>query len=495
MTQPILVAGAGPVGLTMAAELARYGVPVRLVDKTNDRTDQSRALFLWTRTLELLDRAGVGADFIKAGRRIDAVTIQSGAQRIGRLDFGEIDSLHPYALMLPQAETEAIMEAHLAKLGVKVERGTELAGFHDNGDGITASLRTPDGRLETAHAPYLIGCDGGGSFVRKALGLSSTGPALQSDWLLADVSLSGYESAPNELTSFWHEDGFLGIFPLPAGNFRVIADLRSTHGDKPVAPSAALVQGFLDVRGPGGITVVDAGWMSSFRIHERNVAGYRVGRAFLAGDAAHLHNPVGAQGLNMGIHDAVNLAWKLALAYRGAANAEVLLDSYNTERHAVAENVVTNIGRAEQVALVKTPTLQFARNLLGNIFLGLAPARRALVETMSEVSFGYNGSPINGPMDTALPGPGPGERMPPRVDETPVGSGDTPRFVLFAEPSPSVSALLATYPTLLEPMPRPPVSARCIWLVRPDGYVAAEVMDPDIGLLDAYLHGYTSPAA
>jgi 2-polyprenyl-6-methoxyphenol hydroxylase-like FAD-dependent oxidoreductase len=474
----------------MAAELRRYGVPVRVVDKTHDRTDQSRALFLWSRTLELLDRSGVGGIFLDAGQKIEAVNILAGTQRIGRLDFAELDSLHPYALMLPQAQTEAILEAHLIRLGGGVERGTELAGFHDQADGVTVSLRHPDGRIETTTTPYLIGCDGGGSFVRKALGLSSTGPAQQSDWLLADVSLGGFESLPTELTSFWHEDGFLGIFPLAAGRFRVIADLRATHGEKPVTASAALVQGLIDARGPGGISVLDAGWMSSFRIHERNVAAYRQGRVFLAGDAAHLHNPVGAQGLNMGIHDAVNLAWKLALVWRKAENAELLLESYNAERHAVAEHVVTNIGRAEMVALVKTPTLQFARNLLGNIFFGLSPARRAVVETMAEVSLGYTGSPLNGPEDHALPGPGPGERMAPRADEAPIGAGDTPRFALFAEPSPSVDALIAAHPTLLEPAPRPPVSPRCIWLVRPDGYVAAEVMEPDIGLLDGYLHAY-----
>jgi len=378
MSEIVLIAGAGPVGLTLAAELRRYGVTVRVVEKAVSAASQSRALFLWSRTLELLDRGNSAAPLIAAGEKVDALNIFSGAKHIGRVDFADIDSPYKFALMLPQAETERILAAQLAQYDVTVERGTELTGFTDEGRCITASLRHADGTLETVEAAYLVGCDGGGSFVRKALGLSSTGPAQQSTWLLADVQLDGFASPRNEITSFWHEDGFLGLFPIPGGLYRVIADLQDANNAAPREATLAQVQEILDRRGAGGVTASNPAWLSSFRVQERNVTSYRSGRVFLAGDAAHLHNPVGAQGLNMGIHDVVNLAWKLAIAKRGAGNSEKLLDSYTKERHAVAAHVVANLGRAEMLAVVHSPTVQFARNLLGNIFFGLAPARRAL---------------------------------------------------------------------------------------------------------------------
>jgi 2-polyprenyl-6-methoxyphenol hydroxylase-like FAD-dependent oxidoreductase len=474
----------------MAAELRRYGVPVRIIDKELQPSGQSRALFLWTRTLELFDHSGISAALIAKGQKVDSVSLQTGAKRIGRIELSEIDSTHPYALMLPQAETERVLTAHLATLGVQVERGTVLEGFTNGPDRVIAELRHADGKLETFQTPYLIGCDGGGSFVRKALGLSATGPAHQSDWLLADVRLEGFSSPRTELSSFWSEDGFFGIFPLPSGLYRVTAALHDVHGERPEQPTLAQVQAVVDARGPGGVTVSDPVWLSAFRVHEHNMSSYRAGRVFLAGDAAHMHNPVGAQGLNMGIHDAVNLAWKLALVCRGVANAEALLDSYNAERHALAEEVFTNISRAEMLTLLKNPTAQFARNVFGNIFFGLAPARKALAERLAEVSHAYRHSPINGIEDRALPGPGPGDRMVPHEGQPKFGIGDTPRFALFANSSPKVDALHKRFADLLEAELRPVLSPRCIWLVRPDGYVAAATLEDDVQQIEDYLRTY-----
>ncbi|MCB5943868.1 FAD-dependent monooxygenase [Acidocella sp. KAb 2-4] len=495
MSNEVLVVGAGPVGLSMAAALCRYGVPVRIIEKAAQPSGQSRALFLWTRTLELLDRSGLGGELIAAGRKIDAVNLLAGAKRIGRIELSEVDSTHPYALMLPQAETERLITAQLEALGGRVEFGTALAGFTSGPDHVRVTLQHADGREEVVEAAYLVGCDGGGSVVRKALGLSSSGPAQQSDWLLADVTLQGFDGAPTELHSFWHEDGFFGIFPLPSGRYRVVGDLHDVHGEHPEPPTLAQVQAMMDARGPGGVTVSDPVWLSAFRIHQRNISTYRVGRVFLAGDAAHLHNPVGAQGLNMGIHDAVNLSWKLALVYRGAANAEALLESYNAERHAVADAVVNELDRAAALAMLKNPTLQFARNLFGGLFFGMEPARKALAETVSEVSHGYRHSPINGTNDRALPGPGPGERLPPRPDEPPLGSGNAPRFALFAAPGPRVDRLRRDFAALLEPELRAPISPRTIWLGRPDGYVAAAAIDEDSDQIEAYLRTYLPDSA
>ncbi len=495
MNRGILVVGAGPVGLSLAVGLRRYGVKVRVVEKALAPSGQSRALFLWTRTLELLDANNVGAALLAAGRKIEAVNVLAGRKRIGRIELSEIDSTHPYALMLPQAETERILTEQFVRLGGQVEFGVELTNFINAPDCVTATLRHADGSEESFEADYMVGCDGGSSFVRKQLGLSSTGPAQQSDWLLADVRLEGFASLPSELTSFWHEDGFLGIFPLPSGHYRVIADLHAVQGERPAHPDIAQVQALVDQRGPGGISVSDPVWLSAFRIHERNAAGYRAGRVFLAGDAAHLHNPVGAQGLNMGIHDAVNLAWKLAMVEQGAANAETLLESYTAERHAVAETLVTNLDRAASVAMLKNPTVQIARNLLGNVFFGLKPTRKAAAESVSEVSHSYPSSPLNGQDWAGVPGPAPGERLPPRPDEPPMGAGDTPRFALFAARSPAALALQHEFPRLLEPQLRPRISPGTIWLGRPDGYVATVALEENVQQIEDYLRAYVADSS
>jgi 2-polyprenyl-6-methoxyphenol hydroxylase-like FAD-dependent oxidoreductase len=490
MNNVVLIAGAGPVGLVLAAELCRFGVPVRVVEKEVKSAEQSRALFMWTRTLELLEPSGATAALVAEGSKLSVSNIFSGKKLIGRIDFSGIDSAYPYALLLPQARTEHILEQNLSHLGVTVERGVELTGFTGDANGVTATLHHPDGKSEAVRAAYLIGCDGGGSFVRKGVGITSSAAPQQSAWYLADVELQGGNFSRTELNSFWHEDGFMAIFPIPDGRFRVIANAGKTADFTPGTPPLGKIQAIIDQRGPGGVVAANPVWTYAFHVQEYNVASYRSGRVFLAGDAAHVHNPVGAQGLNMGIHDAVNLAWKLALAYRGVLNRELLLDSYTIERQAVAERVVTNLGRAAAAATVRNPTMQYARNLLGNIYFGLAPGRRQVAESISEVSFSYDHSPINGLEDHALPAPGPGQRVALPAGQVPYGAGPVPRFALLADPSSKVEALRQEFAALLEPELRPTLSPRCIWLVRPDGYVAAMAMREDISIIEDYLRTY-----
>jgi 2-polyprenyl-6-methoxyphenol hydroxylase-like FAD-dependent oxidoreductase len=494
MSDVVLIAGAGPVGLVMAAELRRFGVPVRVVDKEIESPAQSRAVFLWTRTLELLERGGTTAPLIAAGEKLTATNIFSGKKLIGRVDFGGIDSAYPFALLLPQARTEEILDENLGKLGVAVERGVELTGFTSDAHGITATLGHPDGKTEALRAAYLIGCDGGGSFVRQVLGLTSATTPRQTAWYLADVELLNAPLARDELASFWHEDGYLAVFPIPDGKFRIVANAGRGDDFAPGTPPLEKIQAIIDRRGPGGVTAANPAWLYAFYVPESNLASYRSGRVFLAGDAAHVHNPIGAQGLNMGIHDACNLAWKLAMAYHGMPNHELLLESYTIERQAVADRVIANLGRAAHAATVRNPTLQYARNLLGNFYFGLAPARRQVAETLSEVSFSYDHSPLNGVEDHALPAPGPGQRVALKPGEKPFGVGPVPQFALLADPSANVEKLRHEFATLLEPELRPTLSPRCIWLVRPDGYVAAMAMREDIYLIEDYLRGYVHTA-
>jgi 2-polyprenyl-6-methoxyphenol hydroxylase-like FAD-dependent oxidoreductase len=472
MKQQVLVVGAGPVGLTMAAELARYGVPVRIVDKAAHRTDKSKALVLWSRTLELLERAGCAASFVDAGQKVDAANIVAGRSTVGRVEIASVKSPYPYALMLPQSETERLLEQHLKSYGVTVERQVELTEFSQTDDGVAGKLRRADGSEDGFEAEWLIGCDGAHSTVRHRLGLTFEGDTLQSDWVLADIHLKGYPYPESEIATYWHEDGVLVFFPISPGRFRVIADLGVSEGGHPADPTLDQIQAIMDRRGPGGMKASDPIWLSAFRINERKVADYRSGRVFVTGDAAHVHSPAGGQGMNTGMQDAINLAWKLALVCRKTCSS-ALLASYSAERSSVGEQVLKAAGRLTAVGTLKNHTAQHIRNVLARLLFGLGPVRRAMVDTMTEVSIGYPESPLNGPARHGIDGPHPGERMPPIVGEIPVGSGSSPRFALFAETSEAVAALTREYETLLDPQIRPSLQADAIWLVRPDGYVGS----------------------
>jgi 2-polyprenyl-6-methoxyphenol hydroxylase-like FAD-dependent oxidoreductase len=479
----------------MAAELARYRVPVRIVDQAAQRTHLSKALVVWSRTLELLERAAVARSFVAAGHKVVAANIVAGAKRIGHINLAGIDSFYPYALMLPQSKTEELLETHLESLGIRVERHVALVGFTDTGGAVTATLRGADGRQESLQSEWLVGCDGAHSTVRHGLGLSFEGDTLQSDWILADVHLSGQSVSVTELSVYWHEEGVLAVFPICPGRFRVIADLGRAGGAEPGAPTLEDVQQVLDRRGPQGLAVSDPVWLSGFRINERKVKDYRVGRVFLAGDAAHVHSPAGGQGMNTGMQDAFNLAWKLALVCRGASATGRLLDSYSVERSAVGEQVLVDAGRLTAVAVMKNHAAQSVRNFVGSVLFGLAPLRRAMADTLAEVSIGYRHSPLNGPGVHSLGGSEPGARVAPVAGQTPIGAGEAPRFALFAETNEAVIRLIHDYGDLLEPAARPPLRSGGLCLVRPDGYTACVAKDGEIRVLAAYLDALKSSAS
>jgi 2-polyprenyl-6-methoxyphenol hydroxylase-like FAD-dependent oxidoreductase len=487
MNPQVLIVGAGPVGLTMAAELARYGVSTRIVDKSAARTDKSKALVLWSRTLELLDRAGCSAAFVAAGQKVVGANFIAGNKLIGGISIATVQSPHRYALMLPQSETERLLEQHLSRLGVTVERQVEVVSFASNANGVASVLRKASGEEETLTTEWLIGCDGAHSIVRHGLGLAFVGDTLPSDWVLGDIHLKGYSFAETELAIYWHEEGILVFFPISPGRFRVIADIGLSVGPHPTDPTLDQIQGVIDRRGPGGIVASDPIWLSAFRINERKVSQYRSGRVFVAGDAAHVHSPAGGQGMNTGMQDAINLAWKLALVCRNAGS-DKLLDSYSIERSAIGDEVLKAAGRLTEIAVMKNHVAQTVRNLIGRVMLGLAPFRNAMVETMTEVSIGYKHSPLNGPGAHGISGPSPGERVAPIAGQIPPGSGNAPRFALFAKTSDATTRLLAKFPDLIDPDVRPPLDQGRIWLVRPDGYAACVAREGNIEVISDYLN-------
>ena len=474
----VLIVGAGPVGLTLAIELTRYGVPVRIVDKAAARTDKSKALVVWSRSLELLERAGGVDRLLAAGMKAHGARISNGRQLIGEVGFDQIESPYPFALMIPQSETERLLEARLEELGGRVERQVELLRFDARAGGVTAALRDAAGREEAVEADWLIGCDGAHSAVRHGLGFDFAGSTQPSDWVLADMRLDGL-GAPDRLDIFWHRDGILAFFPIAGDRYRVVADLGPAEGEeRRPDPTLAEVQALVDHRGPGGVRLRDPIWLASFRINERKVTDYSAGRVFLAGDAAHIHSPAGGQGMNTGMQDAFNLAWKLALVAKGVARAS-LLDSYSVERSAVGDRVLRNAGRMTDLAILRNPVAQAVRNAAARIVLGLSQVQRRMSDTLSELEIAYPESPLSvaaayAPHGHALPAPG--ERWPP-VAGDPIGSGGAPRFVV-AGSGKAAAHLAALFPDLVEAQARPAPSEDGLWPIRPDGYVGL-VAGPD----------------
>ena len=470
MTENVLIIGAGPTGLTLAIELARYGVPVRIVEKATHRTDKSKALVLWSRTLELLDHQPGGSEpFLEVGFKANAVNFVAGGKQIGRVSMDLIETPYPYALMIPQSETERLLEERLDALGVKVEREVEAVNISLRSGGADIVLRHPDGREETASADWLAGCDGAHSLVRHTVGATFAGETMDSDWMLADVHMRGYPAPNTEASVYWHKDGVFVIFPISPGRYRLLANLPPSGGAHPPTPTLGQVQAITDRRGPPGMKAFDPIWLAGFRINGRKVSSYRWGRAFLCGDAAHVHSPAGGQGMNTGMQDAFNLAWKLAAVAHGRCR-DVLLNSYSAERSEVGDHVLADAQRLTIVGTMKNPVAQTVRNAVGHLMLGLAPVQHAFANTMAEVSIGYPKSPLNGSVLSG--GPKPGARVVPVAGQTPLGSGTSPRFALFAKSTAATAGLTDQFSTVLDPELRSPFQEDGMWLVRPDGYVA-----------------------
>ena len=414
MLQPsILIIGAGPTGLVLALWLTHLGIKVRIIDKTSEPGTTSRALGVQARTLELYQQIGLDLPVLDRGYRVEAGNLWLGGVIKGRLRLGDIGhglSPFPFLLIYPQDEHERLLIQWLSERGVSVERQTELTAFTDDGTQVTATLRKPDGSSETCAASYIAGCDGARSFVRHASGIGFPGGTYEQLFYVADVEASG-PPMNGELNIDLSATDFIAVFPLKDANR---ARLIGTVRDERARLGRDLT--FEDISGQSmqdfKIQVSRVNWFSTYHVHHRVAQSFKKGRAFLLGDAAHVHSPAGGQGMNTGIGDAINLAWKLAAVLKGEA-LEALLDSYEPERIAFARRLVAT---TDQVFTAASSPSTFARVLrtwvipwLMPVMFALAPVRRFGFRTISQTVVNYRGSTVSAGTAGKLQG---GDRLP-----------------------------------------------------------------------------------
>ena len=496
MDTDVLVVGAGPTGLMLANQLIRRGVRVRIIDRHAGPARETRALGVQARTLEIYAKLGIVERALELGKRGTGANLWAQGRKMARVPLGEAGrgtTPYPYILILGQDDNELIIGDRLRQLGGAVEWNTELIGFTQKADKVAATLRLPDGTQQTIAAAWVAGCDGARSSVRQQSGITFPGAPYEHVFFVADTEATG-SMVPDELNVYFWRNGFHLLFPMRGqDHWRVVGILPPglrRHDDvtfESVIPSLRQEAG-------AGLAFKSCTWLSTYRIHHRCAARFRDRRCFLLGDAAHIHSPVGAQGMNTGLQDAYNLAWKLALVVKDQADA-ALLDTYEEERLPVAQRLLNTTDRAFRVVvsdswiagLLRTKVL--AR--IAAFALGRERIQRFAFRTVSQTGIRYRkrslAKSLTGLPDTAPRG---GDRFPwlrlkfqtdgavedlfQRMDDT--------RFnlIVAGQPAPAdtlgLGDLLRVHTIPDDPandaeLARAGIATPSFYLVRPDGHV------------------------
>ena len=528
-----LVVGAGPVGLNMAAALLAQGLQVRIIDSATDHAQESRAIGIQARTLELFEIAGVVDQFLELGHRLHGVTLygEKGPE-VGHLDFGYIPSRYPFILALPQSETERIFGDHLRNHGLQIERQTTLIGFEQTDFAVFARIALPDGRQEEVVADWLLGCDGARSKVREILNLQFAGKTFDLHFLLGDFHAQSTLSEDHAHV-FGRPEGLLAFFPLGKGRHRLVADNAPEQFRTEKKPTLEEWQHIADRRSSVPMRLSDLGWTTYFRVNSRMVEKLRRGRAFVLGDAAHIHSPALAQGMNTGIQDAWNLGWKLALVQRCFARP-TLLDSFEQERMPVEHNVLRMTEFTQNMITAENPANRLLRDNLLPILSGITAFQKTASKTVSETAVEYRGSPAvedhyapNGPHAGDF-APGAIVSRPEKGVRVPLaslfGRGHVLLYLAGLESWPDsfrvvkpifeliqnhYGRIITPYAVLPQDGPAAELSvdvlidvegqlaqhyaASVLYLIRPDGYIACRCLAAKQNLLESYIGKYFVP--
>lgn len=494
----ILIAGAGPTGLTLALWLTRLGVPVRIFDKAAAPGETSRALAVQARTLEFHRQIGVVDDVLAAGVKLERLTIHTPAGVAARLplsDFGRGISPYSFAFALPQDIHERVLITHLERAGVEVERNTELVAFQDKGHAVIATL-SKDGETETVVTSYLAGCDGAHSTVRHGLNIGFPGGAYEQSFYVADVKGRG-DITRNGMDTTISTYGFAIVMPVrQSGSIRLIGIVPKAHeADDKISFEAIRA----DVERDTGVTVDEVNWFSTYRVHHRVAESFRVGRVFLVGDAGHIHSPAGGQGMNTGMGDAVNLAWKLGAVVQGRADAR-LLDSYEPERIAFAHKLIESTDTVFRFVTSRSKAIGLFRRYLMpkilNIALHTSFGSRRFFGLISQAAIEYRASPISSGTAGKVSG---GDRVP----YVPAANGDNFEPLrsldwqvhVYGEVNAEFRAMLASTGIPVHAFAWSETAAKAglqkdaAYLVRPDGHVALASPVQEAAGFQRYLAG------
>ncbi|GLU48166.1 FAD-dependent monooxygenase [Nocardiopsis ansamitocini] len=480
MQSPVLVIGAGPTGLALACGLRMRGTPVRILDTNSEPAATSRALGVQPRGVEVLNRLGALGDLPERSISLSEVRIYIGHRLVSTMPMRRMAAQERSPLLISQVEVEASLRRRLVELGGRVEWDHELVGVTQDDTGVNALLRTPTG-LESVRASWVAGCDGAHSLVRKLAGIGFPGAPVAENFILADVR-TGWDADREIMSSWTHGGGMISVCALPGeGRWRLMSP--SPPGTSTVVQGEAALEQLRRQLGdctsfcPDQIDKVE--WLSSFRIHRRLADSYRQGRLLLAGDAAAIHHPFGGQGMNTGLGDAENLAWKLALVMAGRAD-ERLIDSYQAERRPIADAVVSATTATSRVVLGDTPGIRVLRDSLILPLMDHPKVQEYLWRSASQLGVHYRGRSLAAKRSRFKAGPRPGERVPDIACRLVDGSHTTVhqalrgRWALLAPPGHEDSIAVATErlgEELVTLYPEHP-GLTDVLLVRPDAHLA-----------------------
>lgn len=495
---PVLIAGAGPTGMLLALALVRHGITARIIDSKPAVTDTSRAIVVQARTLEFYDMLGLADDVLARGIAVRHIRVLQSGHDDKAVDVADIGAgRSPFAQLIcfPQDDHERLIEARLRAAGVPIDWNTTLAAVDQDDTHVTATLQHADGRTEIVDADYLIGCDGSHSVVREQLGIGFDGGTYERRYFVADAALTGGVTDDIRIS---FDATLLGLcFPVRPGQARLLGVLPDSFTDDDRITFDDLKP---DVEKLLQVAVEHVNWFSLFKVHHRVATTFRAGRGFLAGDAGHVHSPVGGQGMNTGLGDAFNLAWKLAAVLNHAADPE-LLDTYEPERIGFARNLVHTTDAVFAHLIGKDSASVIARTLAPRVIpalFHLSPVRHALFDTVSQTRIRYDDSPLSGGNTGHLAG---GDRLP--WIPVPAGMGNFAllrdnawQVQVYGEAGARLTAACERLGLTLHVLPWDSAAGDAgytrdaAYLIRPDSYIGLVLPDQDPEQLAGYLQRY-----